>query len=204
MTTPTVILIGGASGAGKTTLASALASRLGSDSMSADDLFIAAKTFTTPHTHPGMHVMNVPNYIDYFTNSTVDKLTADATEQHQAFWPVIERVIRFRLLEHRPIVIDGWFFRPKWISELNLDNVRSFWLVADSQVLEKREREQGTWERSSNPEQMIQNHLGRSYWYNDLIRRQAEELGSEILHQDGTVSVDSLCDTIVDRLEQEG
>ncbi len=52
-----VFLIGGAPGAGKTTLGSALAARLGITSLSIDDLKTAALAITTPETHPKLHVM---------------------------------------------------------------------------------------------------------------------------------------------------
>jgi 2-phosphoglycerate kinase len=186
-----VVLVGGAPGAGRTTFGRALATRLGVASLTVDDLFTAAKTFTTPESHPGLHVMNVPNAVD----CAVDKLIADATAQHEAIWPAIERVIRVRASSGSPIVIDGWYMRPEWVTELGLDSVASFWLDVDPAVLEGRERGQDFYGRSSDPERMLQNFLGRSYWYNDLIRQQAGRLNLNILHQDGDASVEELCDT---------
>ncbi|HIF73207.1 MAG TPA: hypothetical protein EYQ61_11720 [Dehalococcoidia bacterium] len=88
MATPAVGLIGGAPGAGKTTLGRALGSRLEGISHTIDDLAVAAKAITTPETHPGLHVMTRAvtgmNSVDYFTASSVDKLIADATLQHEA------------------------------------------------------------------------------------------------------------------------
>ena len=139
--------------------ARALAARLDVASLSTDDLFIVAKTFTTEKSHPGLHVMNVPNSVDYFTVSTVDKLTADSTEQHRAFWPALERVIRNRGASKSAIVIDGWFMRPKNIVELGLDNVTAFWLVADRDVLEERERRLVFFEG-----QRIRNRCFRTFW----------------------------------------
>jgi 2-phosphoglycerate kinase len=183
--------------------ARALAARLDVASLSADDLFIVAKTFTTEKSHPGLHVMNVPNSVDYFTVSTVDKLTADSTEQHRAFWPALERVIRNRAASKSAIVIDGWFMRPKNIVELGLDNVTAFWLVADRDVLEERECRLDFFRGSANPEQMLQNFLGRSFWFNDLIRREATQLKQNILYEDGNTTVEALCDTAMNQLSRE-
>jgi 2-phosphoglycerate kinase len=124
----------------------------------------------------------------------VDQLTADATVQHEAIWPGIERVIRKRAAWGPPIVIDGWFLRPRKVAELNLDGVTSFWIVANPAVLEERERRNVEFfGQSSNPEQMLNNFLGRSIWYNELIKREATELGLNVLKQDGNFSVDALC-----------
>jgi 2-phosphoglycerate kinase len=202
---PTVFLIGGAPGAGKTTLGRALAYRLDATSLTADDLLTAAKAVTTPRSHPGLHIMAAVNSIEYFTTSSVDQLAADATVQHEAIWPAIEEVIRRRAASGPPIVIDGWFLQPKKVAELNLDGVISFWLVADPAVLQERERRNvGFFGRSANPEQMLQNFLERSFWYNDLIRRQATELGLHILHQDGHASVDALCAMAMKHVERDG
>ena len=201
-----VVLIGGTSGAGKTTLGRALAAKLGIASLTVDDLQIAARAVTTPESHPGLHVMNIPTAHEYFTSSTVDELTADATAQHEAMRPAIERVVRVRANSGPSIVIDGWYMRPRWMGEMDFENVVSFWIVADPAVLEARERVLGKeWmAQSSDPERMFQNFLGRSLWYNDLIRRQAEELGHTVLHQDGSVSVEEMCDMALSLLERDG
>jgi 2-phosphoglycerate kinase len=193
---PTVFLIGGAPGAGKTTLGKALAASVDATSLTADDLLTAAKAITTPASHPGLHVMTATDSIEYFTTSSVDQLIADASLQHAATWPAIDKVIRKHATWGPPVVIDGWFLRPKKVAELDLDSVLSFWLVADPAVLEERERRNVEFfGRSADPERMLRNFLGRSLWYNELIRQQATDLGLHILKQDGSASVEALCAT---------
>ena len=116
----------------------ALAARLDATSLSIDDLLTAAKAVTTARSHPGLHVMSVLNHIEYFTTRSVDQLKADATVQHEATWPAIEKVIRNHATWGSPIVIDGWALRPKRVAELDLGNVTSLWLVAEASVLEER------------------------------------------------------------------
>lgn len=194
MTKPTVCLIGGAPGAGKTTLGRALAAELGATSLTADDLLTAAKAVTTPASHPGLHVMSAVNSMEYFTASDVDRLIADASAQHDALWPAIEAVIRAHAEWGPSIVIDGWFLRPRKVAPLNLGNVISFWLVAASGVLEARERKNAEFfGRSADPERMLHNFLGRSLWHNALIEKQATEAGLIVLQQDGTIPVEALC-----------
>ena len=44
---------------------------------------------------------------------------------------------------------------------------------------------------------MFQNFLARSLWYNAYTEEQASALGLPILYQDGSVSVEDLCDRVV-------
>ena len=94
MNVPKVILIGGTPGAGKTTLGSALAVKLGVTSLTVDDLVTTAIAVTTPETHPGLHAMRKGTHTEYYTNSSVEQLIADATARHEATWPMVRQLIR--------------------------------------------------------------------------------------------------------------
>jgi 2-phosphoglycerate kinase len=195
---PKVLLIGGAPGVGKTTLGRALAARLGATSLSIDDLLTAAKAVTTPESHPGLHIISAVGHIEYFTSSSVDQLKADATAQHEAAWPAVEKVIRNHATWGSPIVIDGWALRPTKVVLLDLSNVKSVWLVADPSVLREREKQNRDFVRDSpEPDRMLENFLARSIWYNDLIQGQATELRLKTIKQDGATSVEQLCDMVL-------
>jgi 2-phosphoglycerate kinase len=201
MSRPKVILIGGCPGAGKTTLGRALAARLGYASLTIDDLLHAARALTTPDSHPGLHVMNKPNCTVYFTDSPLEKLVADATLQHEALWPAVERTIRNHASWGQPIVVDGWHLRPEWTRALDLEQVSAHWLVVDPGVLEARERNNADFfSTSRDPDQMMKRFLARSLWSNELIERQARSTGDQILRQDGTRSVVELCTDVESRL----
>ena len=65
-------------------------------------------------------------------------------------------------------------------------------------VLEDRERNNLGWMRdSADPDQMLENFLARSLWYNDLIKNEASRLGMNILTQTGTTSVDEHCNMVI-------
>jgi 2-phosphoglycerate kinase len=190
-----VILIGGAPGAGKTTLGRNLAIKAGVTSLTIDDLMIATRAVTTKETHPGLHIMSTGDPVGYFTENNSEQLIADAKVQHEATWPAVEKVIRSHAADWgSPIVIDGWAIHPSWVAQLGLNNVTSYWLHVKREVLEQRERKNTDFfGQSSDPERMFQNFLGRSYWYNDLVREEADSFGLPILEQDGTVTVEELC-----------
>lgn len=198
---PQVVLIGGAPGVGKTTLGRALAARIDGASLTVDDLLTAAQGVTTPESHPGLHVMALRDSIEYFSTSSVAQLIEDASIQHEATWPAIETVIRKHSRWGPRIVIDGWALRPGKVA--GLENVISLWLVADRGVLEQRERANVAYfGKSRDPEGMLQNFLGRSLWYNDLIRQEATRHRLDILQQNGYASVDQLCSEAMERIRK--
>ncbi|MCA9758207.1 MAG: AAA family ATPase [Candidatus Eisenbacteria bacterium] len=192
-----VYLIGGPPGAGKTTLGTALAIQLGITSLSIDDLNRAVAAVTTPESHPGLHVMRRTPSLAYFTESTVDQLIADATLQHEAVWPMVESVIRFHASGGSRIVIDGWYMRPSWVARLGLSNVRPLWIHPTEAVLREREARLPWYGESNEPKRMLENFLARSFWHNELIRRDAESHGMTVLEQPGGRSVADLCDQIL-------
>jgi len=115
-----VFLIGGAPGVGKTTVGTALAIKLGITSLTIDDLLTAAVAVTTPETHPGLHIMRKVPYFEYYTNSSVNQLKADATLRHEAVWPMVEHIIQKYARRESAIMIDGWHLRPTWVAQLNI------------------------------------------------------------------------------------
>jgi 2-phosphoglycerate kinase len=195
---PSVYLIGGAPGAGKTTLGTALAIKLGIASLTIDDLVTAVQAATTPNSHPGLHLMWKTSHLEYFTNSSTDELIADAKRQHDTAWPFIERVIHKHAKGGTSIVIDGWHLWPERVYKLGLENVWAGWIIVAPDVLEAREKKNTAWiEGSSDPDRMLNNFLARSFWYNDAVKEQAAALNMNTIYQDGTRSVDQLCEDIL-------
>jgi 2-phosphoglycerate kinase len=198
-----VYLIGGAPGAGKTTLGMALAARLGIKSLTIDDLVTAGIAVTSPDTHPGLHRMRQTPYLEYYTTSSIDRLIADAIARHEASWPMVEAVVRKYANRNSAIVIDGWHLRPDWVAQMELTNIWSGWIVTSAGVLEEREKKNVEWMKgSSNPEKMFRNFLARSLWYNDLIEAQAAKHQMEVLSQTGSTSVEEFCAQILERLSK--
>ncbi len=203
-TTTKVILVGGAPGAGKTTLGAAVANRLGYTSLSIDDLMTGAQAVTTPESHPELHVLRRIPYHEYFTDSTVETLKADADIEHAAVWPMVESVISKHATWGSGIVIDGWHLRPHRVLALEFPTVVPVWLVALPPVLEARERRNQGWLRNSRaPDRMLHNFLSRSLWYNGLIKEEAKRLGMPVLLQSGNIPVEQLCDSVVAALPRE-
>lgn len=201
MRIPEVIVIGGAPGAGKSTLGRALAARLGRLSVSMDDLCVASQALTTPASHPGLHGMRrLPSPV-YFTETPAEQLIADAAAQHAALLPAILAVIRHHVANGPPIVMDGWFVTPADLRALASPAVQGVWLVTTEQVLRERERRLTSfYGQSADPERMLANFLARSLWHDRRLRESAAENGEGVLEQDGTLSAQDLCDRVQSRL----
>lgn len=195
-----VVLIGGAPGAGKTTLGFHLARRIGVTSLSADDLMLGAQAVTDEKTHPALHVMRRVPSIDYFTTSSIEQLKDDAKIQHEAVWPIVERVIRVRAESGAGVVIDGWHMTPSFMAGLSLPSVTCFVVVTAIEVLEERERNNKWFSKSSDPERMLNNFLARSIWSNQAIHADSIKHGIPALRQDGSKPAESLCDEAIEVL----
>jgi len=194
-----VFLIGGAPGAGKSTLGTALAAKLGISSLTIDDLITAVQAVTTPDTHPGLHLMWKTSHLEYFTNNSIEKLKADAIRQHEAAWPFIRQVIRKHTLGGSAVVIDGWHLWPNKVSQLQLKNIWAGWIIVAPAVLQEREKNNVKWlQGSSDPDRMLANFISRSLWFNNWMEEQANELQMNILHQHGDTLVDELCEMILE------
>ncbi|MCA9944932.1 MAG: hypothetical protein KC449_15715, partial [Anaerolineales bacterium] len=175
----------------------------GLTSLTIDDMVRAVIAITTPKTHPGIHALRKGPHTEYFTNSSVEQLIADATLRHEATWPMVQRLIQKYVSLGRGIVIDGWHIRPDWVAQLQLPNVWAGWLMIDPAILEARERKNGDFlAGSADSERMFRNFMGRSLWYNDLIKEQAATHQMNVLFQDGTKSVEALCQHVLADLEK--
>lgn len=196
---PTVYLIGGAPGAGKTTLGCALAARLGGSSITIDDLTTVAQALTSPEQPGDLFLFTGQSYLEYFTNTSPAQMQADAERQHAAIWPAVRRLIEKRVKNSAvPMVIDGWHLRPDRVAALDVAGVAPYWIYMDPKALELRERANTEFlQGSTNPDRMFENFMARSLWINELVLREAERFGQPVLMQTGAVGVDELCDQIL-------
>ena len=193
-----VILVGGAPGVGKSTLARAIASRWGAASLTIDDIMVAARLLTTAQSHPALHPMSaVGGHVPYFTDRAPEQLVEDSLAQEAAVWPIVEAVIASHIAKGSPVVIDWWLLRPRDVAVLDNSAVGSVWLCLDPEVLWERERRNTSFiSGSADPQRMLANFMHRSLWRNDLIATEAEQTGLSLMRLDGSESVDALVDRV--------
>jgi 2-phosphoglycerate kinase len=107
-----VLLLGGASGVGKTTLAYLLGERYGVNVAQLDDIATALETITTPDQQPLIHFWrtNWTRFSQYTDEQHVDHFLDVC---RQVYSPVLEAVIASHLDGGMPTLIEGDFILPE-------------------------------------------------------------------------------------------
>ena len=170
-----VILIGGTSHAGKTTVARALAEQLGWEHRSTDRLA----------RHPGRPWQTAPGreelVASHYASLTVDDLIADVLRHYKDnVWPIVERIVAERLATDQGpgLVIEGSAVLPELVAKLGFDGVGAAWLVADDELLQQRIRgESGFAAKGAQERALIDKFLARTLRFNELLEESLERLG---------------------------
>lgn len=105
-----VLLLGGASGTGKSAVSYPLARRYGVPVLEVDDLVEALLATTTPDTHPDLHYWRThPGAASFPAERIVDLQIATA----RALEPAVAAVIANHLVTNMPVVIEGDYLLPE-------------------------------------------------------------------------------------------
>ena len=109
-----VLLIGGASGAGKTSVSYRLAQKFKVGITEIDDLHIAVARLTTPEQQPELHFWRL--------HPDPGKLSSDQALRHmievcRVMTPAVESVIANHLESRVPVVLEGDFIHPALCSQ---------------------------------------------------------------------------------------
>ena len=192
------LLLGGAPGAGKTTTARALASRLNIDWIPFDDVVHSIRAVTSVDTHPAFHQMQERDHVRYFTDTEPQHLIADASELEQATWPVIERIANVRK-HQRSTVLDWWLINPTSVANAAIPSLFAAWIHIDHAELERRER--ANWDfyaTAPDPEQMFAGWMARSIWANGHYANEARKRGFPVIRQTGGMAVGDVVEELLD------
>jgi 2-phosphoglycerate kinase len=112
----TVIVICGASGVGKSSVARPLAIRYGVPLIEADDIVTALLALTTPATHPVLHRWQTdPDVATWDPQRIVDHTLAITAELAAGFRAVIADHLAFRA----PMVLEGDYLTPDLVAGLD-------------------------------------------------------------------------------------
>lgn len=162
-----VVLIGGTSHTGKSTIAQSLATRFGWCYRSTDGLA----------RHPGRpwkKTGSVPRHVaEHYLSLSPEALLSSVLQHYKhTVWPLIDEIISSRLatIPIQPLVLEGSAILPNMVAERKDRNITALYLTADYELLKKRiycSSQYGL--KSSNGRAMVDNFLERAHLFNEYV-----------------------------------
>ena len=169
-----VLLLGGASGVGKTTLAYQLADHYGAGVIEIDDFEAALLTLTTPEQAPLLHLWRT-NWDDFRAFTDEQHVEHFVEVSRSVYQPALRSVIANRLDGGRRVIIEGDYVLPELqppgdLSEASDGRVRAVFLLENdaAQIATNFQSREGG-------DQSFRAHT--SWLKNEWIREQCTRLG---------------------------
>ncbi|XUY25583.1 hypothetical protein RMR21_008110 [Agrobacterium sp. rho-8.1] len=160
--TARIILLGGASHVGKSTLATDMARHPGWRNLSTDSLarHPGRPWQTAPHVVP-------PHVVEHYRDLDVEALMQSVLHHYRAMWgtlvlPLIER--------EEGLVMEGSALLPEKVAPIVSTRVRAVWLVASDEVIEQRMKVESDYAaRDEDARLLIDKFLARALAFNRFI-----------------------------------
>jgi 2-phosphoglycerate kinase len=195
-----VILIGGSSHAGKTSLGQALASKLGWRHISTDSLA----------RHPGRPWKNkskaVPRHVaEHYLSLTAEELLADVLRHYKNMWQDIEAMISLHANDSSAdqLILEGSALWPESVASLSLEGVAAIWLTASDDLFESRIHNESNFkDTASHDKKMIQKFLERTHLYDRRMLEAVTQFGLVSIDIETTSSLEELTDTCLQKLDK--
>lgn len=179
----TVLLIGGSSGTGKTTLAEAIGRTVGVPWLQAADVRLALQRITRPSQQPALHA--------FLAESVWQRPSEELRDRFIAVGEIVSHALEIVVANHvatdAPLVLEGDGIVPAMASLRTFaglevgDLARAVFLVEPDEAVILRtmqDRRRGI-DRSTEPEQRTQAHA--SWLYGQWLRTQAERHGLPVV-----------------------
>ncbi|MEU0406737.1 AAA family ATPase [Streptomyces griseorubiginosus] len=170
-----VIMIGGTSNTGKSTVAEAVAERLGFEHRSTD---LLARHPGRPWRTPEREVP--PHVAEHYATLAVDELIDSVLGHYERLWPRIEELIAEHA-EHATgpgLVLEGSALWPERVAALDAPHTAAVWLTADESVVRARIRTGGHYDEATEQERFLMDKfLARSLRYQSLMVDAVDRLG---------------------------
>jgi 2-phosphoglycerate kinase len=174
-----VLLIGGASGVGKTSISYRLAHYFGIGITEVDVFQVILEHMTTPEQQPILHYWNTNPEAAKLSPEKIVELTISVGK---VMLPVLEVVIANHIESQRPIVLEGDYILPalgaqaRYGEYANQGRIRAIFIdeADEAQIVQNyllREPDEG--------EQTFRAHV--SWLYADWLRREAEKFGIAVV-----------------------
>ncbi len=182
-----VLLIGGTSNVGKSTVAAVVAERLGFEYLSTDSL---ARHPGRPWRTPEREVP--PHVVEHYSSLSLDELIGSVLAHYERLWPRIEELIR----SHPGLVLEGSALWPARVAALSQVDCAAVWLAADAEVIRARVRAAGDYDCATTGERsLMDTFVARTLRFQELMLADLERLGLTRVDVGGR-SVDELADVV--------
>ncbi|BBA95739.1 hypothetical protein RVR_727 [Actinacidiphila reveromycinica] len=191
-----VVLIGGTSNVGKSTVAQVVAERLGFTCLSTDGLARhPGRPWRTPDWEVPAHVA------EHYASLTVDELIASVLDHYERLWPRIEELVTTRAAEDRGargLVLEGSALWPVRVAGLRVPQTAAVWLTADDSVVRARVHAAGRYQTASEEERVLMDKfLARTQRYQALMIDALDGLRMDRVEAGGERSTAELADAVI-------
>jgi 2-phosphoglycerate kinase len=169
-----VLLLGGPSGVGKTSVSYRLAHHFGIGITEVDDFQVILERMTTPAEQPALHYWR--------THPEAGNLPAEKIVEHtiavgQAMTPALEAVIANHIESRAPVVLEGDFILPTLATSFSQSSIQS--LVRMLFLYEESEEQFRHNFLLREPEYGLQEKRARVSWlYGQWLKQEAESVGA--------------------------
>lgn len=126
----TVLLIGGASGIGKSSLAYELARYYGVNVLEVDDIHLSVKTVTTKEQFPVIHYWETGEDEKY---AGVDGTVSWLIDVSKEMSPVLKAIVDRHIEDNLPVIIEGDFIHPELALAFDHTQVKSIFVHESEQ-----------------------------------------------------------------------
>lgn len=200
MTTLRVILIGGTSHTGKSTLAASLAERLGWRTLSTDSLA----------RHPGRPWRAPPGVVpahvaEHYRSLSAEALLDDVLQHYRKLWPSIrELVTRHATDGGEHLIVEGSALWPESVKSLQVQRVAAVWLTASDSLLQRRIADASRLAEATGDERLlIEKFLERTLRYNQRMLEAIACLGLVSINVERQPSLEALSAHCLERLQDQ-
>ncbi len=174
-----VLLIGGPSGVGKSSISYRLARHFGVGITEIDDFMEVLKVMTTPEQQPILHYWDTHPEAAQLSPKEIVKLTVAVGE---VMLPAVEAVITNHLLSFTPVVLDGDYLLPALAAQSHFSGIPNAGQVRALFLYEPDEAQITANFRLREPQEGDQSFRAHISWlYGEWLKLAAETVGVTVV-----------------------
>jgi hypothetical protein len=198
--------IGGGSGAGKSTVAAALANRYGLALHHAEppSRFLPR---TTPATAPRLHAFAGMSMDERWVSRSPQEMYDTFHAFHGECFDLLVAELA-DLSRDKPVLVEGFSLLPRLVTPLLRSRTDAIWLLPTPAFRRCAFEARGsTWtipSRTSDPERALENLLARDAIFTDHLRHEVELVDAQSLDVDGTLGLPETINRVAAALELSG